>query len=201
MATAIPPGNDVDAIWIAEGVYKPNAELEPGDPRSASFSLLDGVTLYGGFAGTEVTLEERDISAHATELSGDLAAVDDASDNAYTVVYCGEDIEASLDGLWITRGSADGDRVSGHDERRFGGGVYNDSGTLIVTNSTLSNNSASSGGGIYNDYHGTLTVTNSTLSGNVSAYGGGIYKSLLQYADGHKQHALGQLGSVRRGRD
>ena len=34
--------NDVDQIWIAEGTYKPTAELEPGDARSASFSLLDG---------------------------------------------------------------------------------------------------------------------------------------------------------------
>ncbi len=39
-------------------------------------------------------------------------------------------------------------------------------GTLTVTNSTLSGNSADGyGGGIYND-GGTLTVTNSTLSGN-----------------------------------
>ena len=103
-------GNDVDQIWIAEGVYRPSAELEAGDPRSATFSLVDGVTLYGGFAGAETTLGERDWAAHETVLSGDLGLVDDASDNAYTVVYCGEDtVTAGLDGVSVTGGNADGD--------------------------------------------------------------------------------------------
>jgi hypothetical protein len=57
-----------------------------------------------------------------------------------------------------------------------GGGLYN-AGTLTVTSSTLSGNSAVYGGGIAN--YGTLTVSNSTLSGNsASGYGGrggGIY--------------------------
>src|SRR5262249_40672859 len=43
-------------------------------------------------------------------------------------------------------------------------------GTLTVSNSTLSGNSASHGGGIYNT--GTLTVTQSTIYGNS---GDGIY--------------------------
>ena len=58
-----------------------------------------------------------------------------------------------------------------------GGGIYNN-GTLTVTNSTLSGNSApdvgNSGGGIQNN-NGTVTVSNSTLSGNSANYrGGGI---------------------------
>ena len=51
-----------------------------------------------------------------------------------------------------------------------GGGMYN-LGTLTVSNSTLSGNSAYQGGGIYNE--GTLTVSNSTLSGNSAPNGGG----------------------------
>ncbi len=55
-----------------------------------------------------------------------------------------------------------------------GGGIFNDGGTLTVSNSTLSANSADQGGGIYND--GTLTVSDSTLSTNTAAggQGGGI---------------------------
>ncbi len=49
------------------------------------------------------------------------------------------------------------------------GGGINNSGTLTVTNSTISGNGASDGGGICNT--GTLTVTNSTISGN-SGYPG-----------------------------
>jgi hypothetical protein len=57
----------------------------------------------------------------------------------------------------------------------LGGGIFNDHGTLTVSNSTLSGNSAGSGGGIYN--WGTLTVSDSTLSGNTGVYGGGIYNN------------------------
>ena len=69
----------------------------------------------------------------------------------------------------------------------FGGGIYN-GGTLTVTNSTLSGNSAGTGagagGGIWNDYGATATVSNSTFSGNTASgstastgagAGGGIY--------------------------
>ena len=167
--------NDVDSIWIAEGVYRPSTQLEPGDPRSATFSLVDKVTVYGGFSGTETTLEERDFSAHVTTLSGDLGTLEDSPDNAYTVVYCGEDVEAGVDGVWIVDGRADGSSTSSHRERENGGGIYS-SGTLTVINSTLVRNLAGSGGGIYCDY-GRLTVADSTLAGNSAGRGGGIYSS------------------------
>ena len=53
-----------------------------------------------------------------------------------------------------------------------GGGILS-RGTLTLTNSTLSDNSAGSGGGIFN-WDGTLTLTSSTLSGNL-ATGAGFY--------------------------
>ncbi len=54
-----------------------------------------------------------------------------------------------------------------------GGGIYN-SGTVILTNVTLSGNTASTGAGIYND--ATATLTNVTLDGNIAGgSGGGIY--------------------------
>jgi hypothetical protein len=64
--------------------------------------------------------------------------------------------------------------VNGVPGPSVGGGLYTSSGagTPTVTGSTLSGNSASDGGGIFND--GTLAVSNSTLSGNNSAVGGGI---------------------------
>ena len=55
----------------------------------------------------------------------------------------------------------------------FGGGIFND-GTLTLTNSTVSGNTATYyGGGIYN--YGTVTLTNSTVSGNSANWGGGIF--------------------------
>ncbi len=57
-----------------------------------------------------------------------------------------------------------------------GGGIYNDSGTLLVSNCTFSKNTASAatGGGVIN-YFGSLTVSNSTFSSNSATEGGGIY--------------------------
>jgi hypothetical protein len=79
-----------------------------------------------------------------------------------------------LSGLTISGGASDG-----------GGGIYAGQGsTLMVSNSTLSGNSASSeGGGIFADQGSSVAVRNSTLAGNSASSssfsssfgGGGIY--------------------------
>ena len=59
---------------------------------------------------------------------------------------------------------------------RRGGGIWN-LGTLTLTNNTVSDNTARFGGGIYNS-GGTITLTNSTVSGNTATEaGGGIYNN------------------------
>ena len=67
------PLNDVAAIWIAQGTYIPQTFA---GIRSATFSLVGGVSLYGGFVGTESTLDQREqpdgVLTHETILSGDL---------------------------------------------------------------------------------------------------------------------------------
>ena len=168
-------GNDVDRIWIAEGTYKPSEPLEPGNFRSVSFSLVDGVTLYGGFLGTETTLEERDASAHETVLSGDIGTVGDAADNAYTVVYCGGSVAAGLDGVTVSGGNANGAEDGAHLERRDGGGIYA-AGTLTLSGSTVSNNAAAgSGAGLAFRSGNTLAIQQTTFDGNTSeSAGGGI---------------------------
>ena len=65
-----------------------------------------------------------------------------------------------------------------HNIYGFGGGIFNQ-GTVTVTNSTLSDDSGDSGGGIYNYNGGTVTVTGSILlndyASGTNGYGGGIY--------------------------
>ena len=86
-------------IWVAEGTYRPSERIDPNDPRSATFSLVDtisiqgllGVAVYGGFAGIETERERRDPSIHETVLSGDLLGDDEAdagsrADNSYHVL-------------------------------------------------------------------------------------------------------------------
>ncbi|WP_199326055.1 beta strand repeat-containing protein [Nostoc parmelioides] len=56
----------------------------------------------------------------------------------------------------------------------WGGGIYNNNGTVYLRNgSTISNNQALNGGGILNS--GTLITMDSTISNNNSGSGGGIY--------------------------
>ncbi|MBP6825767.1 MAG: hypothetical protein KA165_04310 [Saprospiraceae bacterium] len=72
-----------DEIWVAGGIYHPGAVGE----RAARFEMLSGVKLYGGFAGTELDMSERDLAANATVLDGDIGAPGDSTDNSYNLLY------------------------------------------------------------------------------------------------------------------
>jgi hypothetical protein len=65
--------------------------------------------------------------------------------------------------LVVADSTFSGNRVS---SLGCGGAICNWDGTLDVTNSTFSNNSAMSGDSIFNHDAGTLNVTNSTFTGN-----------------------------------
>ncbi|MEM8680139.1 MAG: choice-of-anchor Q domain-containing protein [Planctomycetota bacterium] len=75
----------------------------------------------------------------------------------------------------LTRSTVDGNLANGYGA---GGGIYTVSGNLTVADSTVSRNRAYLGGGLFGDT-ATLEVTNSTLSGNIfersGSKGGGIY--------------------------
>ena len=76
--------------------------------------------------------------------------------------------------------SFEGTRLQGftisHKSGTSGTGVYNNNGTLMIAECTISGNSAGlSGGGIHN-YHSTLNITGCNISGNSTpASGGGIF--------------------------
>lgn len=66
-----------DEIWIAAGTYKPTQLIRSNKADSRAFTLKDGVSLYGGFAGTETSLSDRALGSkpyefiNETILSGD----------------------------------------------------------------------------------------------------------------------------------
>jgi len=156
---------------VAEGTYKPDqgGGKTPGD-RTATFQLVNGVALYGGFVGTESSLDERDWQTNETILSGDIGTVGNNSDNSFHVVTgSGTDATAVLDGFTITAGNAE---LPSPD----GGGMYcgNFSGPTIE-NCTFKGNSANRGGGLFCNWS-YFTLTNCTFSGNsANLNGGGIY--------------------------
>ncbi|MBI4672177.1 MAG: CSLREA domain-containing protein [Chloroflexi bacterium] len=55
-----------------------------------------------------------------------------------------------------------------------GGGIYNNGGTLSVTDSTFSDNITDGDGGAIENVDGAATITNSTFSNNRASYGGAI---------------------------
>ena len=54
LSAAAASGGTVNEIWVAQGIYKPDqgTRQTPGD-RKATFQLLTGVALMGGYAGCE----------------------------------------------------------------------------------------------------------------------------------------------------
>lgn len=116
-------------VWVAEGTYRPTA----GTDRHASFVLQSGVALYGGFAGTEASLDERDWEAHPTVLSGDIGVPGDSLDNSYHVVVAsGVDRTAVLDGFTITGGMADEAEMVLYWPGRRGGGLHAELGSPTI---------------------------------------------------------------------
>jgi predicted outer membrane repeat protein len=154
-----------DEIWVAAGTYLPTA----GSDRSISFSLMEGVFVYGGFAGTETSRDQRDWAANVTILSGDIGTSGTTTDNSYHVVSACNVAVTVLDGFTITGGQADG---SG-----FGGGLYSDSSSPTLANVIFSNNTAYSGGGLYS-LSGAPTLIDVTFSNNTAtSLGGGLYSN------------------------
>jgi hypothetical protein len=86
-----------------------------------------------------------------------------ASSPDFRILAVSDGAVVTLSGLTLT---------NGNNPIGPGGGIDN-RGTLTLSNSTLSGNSAIGGGGIYN--LGTLTVSNCTLSGNSASFGGGLF--------------------------
>ena len=190
LQAALAAPETVDEIWVAEGTYTPSVPAG----RDATFQLIDGVALYGGFAGTEDKREGRNRTAHETILSGDLGGndaevIDPAdllteptrSENSYHVVTgTGTDATAVLDGFTVIGGNAyeHADSYWSGDPRLQGGGMYNDGGSPTVTHCTFTGNASYfGGGGMYNKFS-SPTVINCTFLVNKAGLGGGMYNIL-----------------------
>src|SRR5690606_23470891 len=125
-------------IWVAQGVYKPS---QTGD-RSADFTISQNISLYGGFNGTETSLDQRKWWAHPTILSGDIGVEGDDSDNSYRVlslrnIASREYVDGFvIEGARNTRGGQDG----------WGGGIWCGQCSATVRNVIVRDNQAVHGG-------------------------------------------------------
>ena len=101
-------------IRVADGTYTPYTGILE-EPRDATFQLLSGVTIEGGYAGDGApNPDARDVRLYETILSGDIDGDDGApsynsDNNCYHVVSAsGASSGVTLDGLTITAGNANG---------------------------------------------------------------------------------------------
>ncbi|MDO4703128.1 hypothetical protein [Tannerella sp.] len=183
-----------DYVWVAQGEYTP--------PKGGSFLIdYDSVHVYGGFKGTETNLSERNPAEYRTVLkgNGNSVVIFDGS-TTYTNGSCGTSRDARLDGFTVLggtaregagilfRGGASGTVanciVKENTARESGGGIYiggeyagcTSSDDVLIYNTELSHNRASTGGGLYNNGSNFLSVNN-TLSGNMASSASGFYNS------------------------
>jgi hypothetical protein len=174
----------------------------PGSTITFASPLFDSaqtITLTSGQLVLDKNLTIQGTGANLLSISGN---------NASRVFYIASSVTAGLSGMTITGGNGVGalpnsqsgngggiwingaltvtnSVITGNTAQDYGGGieVNNNSASLTLIASTVSNNSTTNGlgGGIEHD-RGTLAVTNSTISGNHSNTGngysaGGIYSS------------------------
>ena len=135
---AISAGSNGDTVWMANGIYK------PGVNNIQSFDVNRELKIYGGFAGNETQLSQRDYFNNLTILSGDLAGDDINSNFPFNLADASRDDNSNrimnvyansvvLDGL-VIRG--------GHSRSASCSGIYIHSSVndFIITNCEISLN-------------------------------------------------------------
>ncbi len=184
---------DTVQICVAQGEYVPTTRKTAADPYSVTFQLGANVKLYGGFNGTERTIDERDPARYVTTLNGK---------SCYHVVTTeATGLNTVLSGFTVTGGNA----ASGMEAySAYGGGMlivgaspivrecvfkgnlaHQSGGAMLINGSSplilqclfLGNGSNVYGGAVYNYGQGEPYLASCAFSGNVSGSGGGLASS------------------------
>lgn len=180
-------------VWIAQGVYKPiNSPSNPasGDPKEYHFSLRPGVSIYGGFAGTETDLSQRDYINNSTIFSGDYSDDDEITGVGFDLRF--NNLSDNAESIFLHESSLfllgneviDGFIITGGNNSNSGAGLRNYKNDFTIRNCKFIGNysSGGSGGAIYTG-QSNLVIENSIFDSNGTNYnyhGGAIY---MYYSD------------------
>lgn len=134
-------------LWVAAGTYT--------TPADSSFYIDKGLSVLGGFAGTETTADAADPATNVTILTGDVMGNDGAaydslaySDNNRVLTILdtssvGSQFTVTLDGLTITNGGIAENRPTGANLRPYAGaGIFSTAkvaGSRLIFNKNRSN--------------------------------------------------------------
>jgi hypothetical protein len=130
-------------IYVAQGNYDPYT-----GSNTSTFSLLDNVTLAGGYAGHSNPNAAPNVGLYPTILDGNSSVY-------HVVTASGTNSTAVLDGFTITGGSALG---GGDAYSPYGGGMIIINGSPTIENCVFTHNNADFGGAIYNGDSSPLLV-------------------------------------------
>lgn len=166
-----------------------------GDLRYCLTQAADGDEVQFGVTGTINLRRALPDLTHSVRIEGPGADLLTVRRNSvdYFRIFTMTTAEVTISGLTVANGepisgggaiSVNGgtltladDVLTGNSVESFGGAVFVLSGSIVVTNSTITNNRALSGGGLYLA-SGGMRITNSTITNNrVIGYGegGGLY--------------------------
>ena len=141
LAVALPG----DSIWMADGIYRPSAVAGRGSSFGTPYA---NIRIYGGFAGTENTLDARDSSLAQTVLSGDIGVPGDSSDNVYHLWrMSGANGGLLLDRLILEGGLANGSGIDAQGGAvRFSNALGLQAGKPVFRDVVFRNHAATSDG-------------------------------------------------------
>ncbi|HUI90382.1 MAG TPA: choice-of-anchor Q domain-containing protein, partial [Anaerolineales bacterium] len=156
-----------DTILIATGTYAP-------------VNVTKEIVLSGGWnvSGWNGPFERQDglstIDGRGTQVGIGIAS-NNVTIDRFVITDSRPGLSTGASNIVVTNSMISGNSGAPEGATTAGGGVNMNGGSLTITNSTISNNTAGAGGGIYS-YNGSLTLNNSTVSENTaSGSGGGIY--------------------------
>gem|GEM_PF-4562433 len=145
-------------VWVKKGAYR------------ESVIMQSSVSLYGGFAGIETRLSERNRARNQTVI--DAGKIKNRSPAFHAVVM--ENISSALiDGFVITGG-----RAFGSGEHANGGGIFCkelDEKCLVANCTIVGNRAEKYGGGVYWAPDSPPGFVNCTISWNTAHWGGGVF--------------------------
>ncbi|MDH8701048.1 hypothetical protein M2138_000386 [Dysgonomonadaceae bacterium PH5-43] len=162
----------IKQIWVAEGTYHPmhNPGVSSGNSYK-SFVMVEGVDVYGGFAGTETSIDERVLGEYESVLSG----LDENKTEVHHIMIAPnipDEAKVVLDGFTFAGGkntassggySLDGVMIYNHK----GVAIYNENATLEIKNITIKNNSA--GGSLIYSKDSDMLLSNSIITNNTNS--------------------------------
>ncbi len=138
------------------------------DDRVDTFSIPNGVKVYGGFPthGGDPNIREPEV--YVTTLSGDINVPGDPNDNSLHVVTMNNcDANTLLDGFVIESGFA-----NKSDPNNKGAGIFMDNSQAHIKNCIITSNAAEMGSGIYCT-QSSSSIVNCLVRNNYAAIYGG----------------------------